>query len=82
MYETREAAQKWESYLREVIPAAAPDVQIQECRRAFYAGAQGMFTAMYHVSTDDISEDQGAEHLEELNQELQAFATDVAAGRA
>jgi hypothetical protein len=30
---------EWESYRRSVLPATAPEIQITECRRAFYAGA-------------------------------------------
>lgn len=36
----------WASYVAEVVPAAASEVQREECKRAFYAGAQGMYTAI------------------------------------
>lgn len=29
----------WESYRRNCIPADAPDIQLRECRQAFFAGA-------------------------------------------
>lgn len=64
-------APMWNAYLREVIPAAAPDVQRTECRRAFYAGAQ----AMYSLMVADLPEDgdDAEAHLRELHEELAAF---------
>jgi hypothetical protein len=44
----------WASYLAEVVPAGASDVQREECKRAFYGGAQAMFACMLEaVAPDD-----------------------------
>jgi hypothetical protein len=50
----------WQSYDRGVIPADAPPVQHEECRRSFYAGAWLMFNLMMAAtaSTDDDCEDR------------------------
>lgn len=79
---TRTIQQQWESYLRDVIPVGASALQISECRRAFFAGARGMFSSLQEASADPVSEDDGVVELEKLNQELQTFVTDVAEGRA
>jgi hypothetical protein len=73
---------EWESYRTQVLPKDAPPIQIMECRRAFYAGSEAFFRCVFDVSGDDVSEDAGAEYLETLNQELQAFGRDVGAGKA
>lgn len=73
--------QRWETYLREVIPVDAPAIQIGECRRAFFAGASGMFLSMQEASADPVSEDDGVVELERLNQEIQTFVRDVVDGR-
>lgn len=74
--------EQWESYRRQVVPAGAMPIQVMVCRRAFYAGAEAFFALTLNVSGDDISDDAGAEYLETLRQELQAFAKDVEKGRA
>ena len=45
-------ASAFESYRREVIPAAASDVQVEECRRAFYAGAWQMYLSLVLLPAD------------------------------
>lgn len=42
----RYIARGWESYRRMVVPADAGEVQINETRQAFYAGASILFTAL------------------------------------
>lgn len=72
----------WRSYAEHVLPADAPSVQTQETRRAFYAGAQHLFSVYFDIGGDEISEDQGVEILEEIKAELQRFVRDVVAGKA
>jgi hypothetical protein len=73
---------EWESYHTTVLPRNAPPIQIMECRRAFYAGAEAFFRCVYDVGSDDAPEDDGVEYLETLSQELQTFGRDVGAGKA
>lgn len=75
---------QWQSFVREILtpmkikPSSA---QFIETRRAFYAGAASMFNAMLAVNADDISEEQGEEHLKNLSGEIDRFAADLKAGR-
>jgi hypothetical protein len=62
---------EWESYRREVLPATASAIQIQESRRAFYAGAEMLMCAILR-GLDPTA----------LDAELREFATDVQQGRA
>lgn len=72
----------WESYRREVLPANAPAVQVQECRRAFYAGVKATLAVLLEIGDDSVSEDQGVELIERLHDECRVFTADVLEGRA
>lgn len=72
----------WESYALSVLPKDAPRVQFTECRRAFYAGAHSTLQRFIEVGGDEVNEDDGAAHLENLTNECWAFQRDVAEGRA
>lgn len=41
----RTIGEEWASYLDGVVPTGALAVQVEECKRAFYAGAQAMYYA-------------------------------------
>jgi hypothetical protein len=75
--------EQWNSYLRSVMPEDAPRVQIQECRRAFYAGAQA-FIASQAMAIEAAGGEKTAEAraLFELATELCEFRRDVLEGRA
>ena len=63
------------------MPKLAPDsAQFIETRRAFYAGAFIMLTTFNRIGDDDVDETDGAELMERLWQECQAFYRDVKAG--
>lgn len=64
----------WSMYQREVIPKNAPAVQHEECRRAFYAGAFALFALALDASADHKSEAEGAAVLDQISQELRAYA--------
>lgn len=70
----------WDSFHREVIPRHASLIQVQEMRRAFYAGAHGMMEINSKLT--DFSDDEAVEILEAVVNELHQFVRDVAAGKA
>jgi hypothetical protein len=59
----------WASYLADVMPAAAGELQREECKRAFYAGAQAMLSAVF-AATDPIDEDECQARIAALEREL------------
>jgi hypothetical protein len=64
--------EQWADYSAEVVPPDAPAVQREECKRAFYAGAQAMFTAVIAaVEPDD--DDVCEAHLAALSREMHDF---------
>jgi hypothetical protein len=70
----------WESYQAQVMPKDAPDVQVIETRRAFYAGCQTILGIMYGIGDDSISEDAGIQMIETLHQECQLFLSGIKRG--
>jgi hypothetical protein len=68
-------AESFASYRAAVIPATASEVQVEECRRAFYAGAYFLLmNVAYHIGDASTSEDEGVAALERLQAELETFA--------
>lgn len=67
----------WDTYMARVTPRGAPQVQIQETRRAFFAGAAWMMGLLDAIATDAVSEDGGVEILERLHEELRAYVATV-----
>lgn len=73
----------WLSYRRDVVPNDADAVQITESRRAFYAGAQTLFSlVMANVSSDAEPTDADLQFMEDVTEELQQFPNEVRSGRA
>lgn len=72
-------AHSWQGYEQQVIPKNAPPVQFQETKRAFYAGAWALLGIMKRIG-DDMSEEQGADALDKLEQEIQDFINKIGKG--
>lgn len=66
----------WRSYLTTLIPADAPPIQREECRRAFYAGAVCMFSLTLKA-TEPKDETVCEDNLSALHKELEAFTIDL-----
>lgn len=64
---------EWKRYESEVVPTTAGPVQHTECKRAFYAGAWSVMRHLLSLSETDISEDEGANIIEEMRKEIMAY---------
>jgi hypothetical protein len=62
----------WAEYLEQVVPRRAGEEQREETKRAFYAGANGMFGAML-TATEPEDEDVCEQRLAALRSELDDF---------
>lgn len=73
----------WDSYSRVVLPKNFSTVQRWECRRAFYAGCEGVLRAIL-AALQASEEATGADLalMADVEDELTKFAMDVKAGRA
>lgn len=70
---------EWKSYDRAVVPAAAPPVQREECRRAFYAGAVAMHKLVFAaIECDDEAENE--RQLAALDVQVREILTDLRLG--
>lgn len=68
----------WQRYRDLVIPADAPDVQIQECRQAYYAGAAVLMESIM-ATLDPGSEptDADLERMNSIQAELDEFGQQI-----
>jgi len=72
----------WDSY-QTLLPKDAPAVQIQETRRAFYAGAQALFSNVMTILEPGAEPtDNDLIFMDALVRELAQFTEDLKAGRA
>lgn len=74
--------QGWDRYQRVVVPADAPMIQLLECRRAYFAGAQAVAEILRRIEDDDGTAEQRKTALDDCIAEIKAFQARVAAGRA
>lgn len=73
----------WRSYAEQVLPFGASDVQRQESRRAFYAGAQSLFGGILTMlDPGEEPTDADLAKMDAVQAELSQFADDIQAGRA
>jgi hypothetical protein len=70
-------AAMFEDY-RKVIPETAPEIQIEETRRAFYAGAYYLLTSVAKLGGDtEAEEEAGVQQLQALKDECEVFAANL-----
>jgi len=64
----------WVGYQMAVLPKDAPDIQVQECRIAFFAGAQHVFgSIMTMLDPGDDVTDADLSRMEMIDLELAEF---------
>jgi hypothetical protein len=68
--------ESWESYLREVIPASAPEIQKRECRHVWYGACAAMFAILSDIS--DLPEAEAVEEIEKRHQEMRDYVAEYA----
>ncbi len=74
--------EQWNSYRITLLPGAPP-IQIAECKRAFYAGAQALFfKIMVGLTPGSEAEEADMKMLTDVQTKLNQFAEDVLTGRA
>ena len=68
----------WENYRQMVVPADASPVQIDETRRAFYAGAAVLFhTIMRVLDPSDEPTEADLANMDDISRELDAFGQEI-----
>lgn len=72
----------WDKYQKDVLPQGCSQIQLQETRRAFYAGAAAVLGITLELAVIDIDDDAGAAIIEGLHVESANFVNDVMEGRA
>jgi hypothetical protein len=68
----------WTGYRVLVLPADASAVQIDECRMAFMAGSQHLFSSLMNILDPGEAETQGDIHkMELIERELRVFGREM-----
>jgi len=71
-------AESWATYQTHVLPREASPVQIEETRRAFYAGVYFcLMNLAYNIGDASTDEEQGIVELEKLKAECEVFAANA-----
>lgn len=77
---------EWEAFRDKVLPDGAPEVQLREMRRAFFAGAISLRGVMFKVLEDTGDPNEVTEGdlrvMEDINDEFERYADDLQHGRA
>jgi hypothetical protein len=75
-------ADGWKEYRTQVISPDAPEVQLIECKRAFFAGARSLMSSMQALIdlNEEPTEDQML-MLDDIEDEMARYAQDVLTGR-
>jgi hypothetical protein len=66
-------AYQWKNFKERTIPASAPEVQIREIQRAFYAGAISFFSLVDELGSEDSTDETRYAGILELQDELKQF---------
>jgi hypothetical protein len=66
-------SEQWQSYFKKVMPNGGPSIQVQECRRAFYAGAFAALMLVEIVGAEDVSAEAGVAYIQSLIKECRDF---------
>ena len=63
----------WDNYATKLVPALPGTTQYEETRKAFYAGAKIVMTAVNAAGEEHVSEDAGVFLLASMETEIDAF---------
>lgn len=78
----KHVAAEWASYAERVLPKDAPPVQVQETRRAFYAGGAAiLFRLLRLLESGDEPTPADLQMMDDIEAELAEFGRDIQAGR-
>lgn len=74
-------AKGWQTYRACVLPQDTPAIQIQECKRAFYAGAWYVVRTIEVLGDEHVSVIAAAMTMQSMCDESEQFCTDVSDGK-
>lgn len=70
--------EEWNGFSAMVFRNFTPSkTQREEMKKAFFAGAWALFTALEYIGTDAVTEDQGEAYLEARRAECLAFKNQI-----
>jgi len=70
-------AKEWERFAAMVFDKPPSKIQLNEMRKAFYAGAFTILTNVQEIAQPHISEAEGMQHLDNVCEECKAFYAEM-----
>lgn len=67
----------WDSFRKDLIHPEAGDVQVNEQKKSFYAGALVVLTAALQIAEQDLPDDRGTAVMHSLWKECENFAMNL-----
>ena len=77
----RPIGSSWDLFRSAVVPHDAPPTQVQEMRRAYYAGCAALFDIQMQMTAPDKTEEDGMDTMSSVQAELLEFAGQVQSGK-
>lgn len=68
---------EWSRFANMIFDGTEPDVQVKEMKKAFFAGAWAMWTAMEEIGEPHITERQAEFYLIDTGEEIREFARSI-----
>jgi len=78
-YQLRTIAECWAYFREQVTPPDFPPIMVEQAEMCFYTGAAFVFDQNIAIGADDVTAQQGLEHLDRLQAELNAYREQLAA---
>lgn len=69
----RSIQEQWDDFSKNIIPRGAGEIQRDECKKSFYAGALTMIEAMGEIATAGLSEQAEEATINGLQSEIVDF---------
>lgn len=72
---------QWQQYRERVVHSNAPDVQVSECKLAFYGGASALLGSLKLLAATGVSDEEASKVINDMQDEIVAFAKEVRDGQ-
>ena len=71
-------AEEWETF-KLIIPPGASEIQVNEMRKSFFAGAGALFSLVTNVSSGDEVSEGDLQKMTDIEHELREFLNEIRA---
>lgn len=69
---------QWKGFQEECVPLAAPEIQVREMKRAFFAGAQAVLNTINDAIAEELPNEEVGKVLPAIGVEIDRYAAQLA----